>query len=305
MAVLEMGASHRHDIAYLANIAAPGIGIVTNAGAAHLEGFGTREAVAATKGELFECLPADGVAIINRDDAFFENWRQLAGSRTVRTFGLNPEADYTATAIEETAADESCELVFDIVSPDGRLNIRLPMAGRHNVLNALAATAAARAVGVSGEAVRRGFAAMGNVPGRLRAVPGAGGALLFDDSYNANPVSVRAAIDFLAGRTGETWLALGDMAELGADSVDLHRDIGVAARTSGVSRLFCIGPASRAAAEAFGDGGQWFETLDSMAGTMRSIPREGITILIKGSRCMGLEKLVGILRGDGPDQNGA
>jgi UDP-N-acetylmuramoyl-tripeptide--D-alanyl-D-alanine ligase len=302
MAVLEMGASHPGDIAYLAGIAAPGTGIVTNAGAAHLEGFGTREAVAATKGELFEGLPADGVAIINRDDAFFETWLQLSGSKNVRTFGLSPEADYSARDIRETTADGDCELEFAIESRDGALDIRLPMAGRHNVLNALAAVAATRAVGVSVEAVQRGLAAMGNMPGRLRAVPGAGGATIYDDSYNANPVSVRAAIEFLAGRGGKTWLVLGDMAELGPDSAELHRETGAAAKASGVSRLFCVGPESRAAAEAFGDGGQWFESLDVLAKAMTSTGRNNVTILIKGSRCMGLEKLVDILRDADPDR---
>jgi UDP-N-acetylmuramoyl-tripeptide--D-alanyl-D-alanine ligase len=302
VAVLEMGAAHSGDIAYLADIAAPGIGIVTNAGAAHLEGFGTRETVAATKGEMFEQLPADGIAIINKDDPFFEFWKRLAGSRTVRTFGLSPDADFSARNVTEKITGTGCEIEFEIVSADCELSVCLPMAGRHNVLNALAASAAARAAGVSDDAIKRGLAAMSNMPGRLRALPGAGGALIYDDAYNANPVSVRAAIDFLAGRSGETWLVLGDMAELGADSVQLHQETGMAAKSAGVSRLFCLGPESRAAAEGFGDGGQWLESLDELADAICSGERNGVTILVKGSRCMGLERLVDRLRESGPDK---
>ena len=170
------------------------------------------------------------------------------------------------------------------------------MAGRHNVLNALAAVAVTRVAGASWEAVQKGLAGMGNVTGRLRAVPGPRGVTIYDDSYNANPVSVKAAIDFLAGRGGETWLVLGDMAELGADSGDLHREIGTAAKESGVSRLFCIGDETRVSVDAFGDGAEWFQSLESLAKTITEALGQGVTVLVKGSRCMGLEKLVDALQ---------
>ena len=296
IAVLEMGASHPKEIAYLADIAAPGIGVVTNAGVAHLEGFGSEEAVAAAKGELFESLSAGGIAIINRDDRFFETWRRLAGEATVYSFGLDDAADFRASDIQETVAGEQSELKFDIRSGDDTVQVRLPMAGVHNVRNALAATAAARAAGASWDAVRRGLAAMDNVSGRLRAVPGSGGATIYDDSYNANPGSVGAAIDFLAAHTGQTWLVLGDMAELGPESLQLHREIGAEARKKGVSRLFCVGEQSRAAAEGFGKEARWFTDIQSLADTIMAMPKDGVTILMKGSRCMGLEKLVAILQ---------
>ncbi len=298
IAVLEMGASHPKEIAYLADIAAPGIGVVTNAGVAHLEGFGSEEAVAAAKGELFESLSAGGIAIINRDDRFFETWRSLAGEATVNSFGLDDAADFRASDIQETVAGEQSELKFDIRSGDDTVQVRLPMAGAHNVRNALAATAAARAAGASWDAVRRGLAAMGNVSGRLRAVPGSGGATIYDDSYNANPGSVGAAIDFLAAHAGQTWLVLGDMAELGPESLQLHREIGAEARKKGVSRLFCVGEQSRAAAEGFGKEARWFTDIQSLADTIMAMPKDGVTILMKGSRCMGLEKLVAILQHD-------
>ncbi len=298
IAVLEMGASHPKEIAYLADIAAPGIGVVTNAGVAHLEGFGSEEAVAAAKGELFESLSAGGIAIINRDDRFFETWRRLAGEATVYSFGLDDAADFRASDIQETVAGEQSELKFDIRSGDDTVQVCMPMAGAHNVRNALAATAAARAAGASWDAVRRGLAAMDNVSGRLRAVPGSGGATIYDDSYNANPGSVRAAIDFLAAHTGQTWLVLGDMAELGPESLQLHREIGAEARKKGVSRLFCVGEQSRAAAEGFGKEARWFTDIQSLADTIMAMPKDGVTILMKGSRCMGLEKLVAILQHD-------
>ena len=296
IAVLEMGASHPKEIAYLADIAAPGIGVVTNAGVAHLEGFGSEEAVAAAKGELFESLSAGGIAIINRDDRFFETWRRLAGEATVYSFGLDDAADFRASDIQETVAGEQSELKFDIRSGDDTVQVRLPMAGAHNVRNALAATAAARAAGASWDAVGRGLAAMDNVSGRLRAVPGSGGATIYDDSYNANPGSVGAAIDFLAAHTGQTWLVLGDMAELGPESLQLHREIGAEARKKGVSRLFCVGEQSRAVAEGFGKEARWFTDIQSLADTIMAMPKDGVTILMKGSRCMGLEKLVAILQ---------
>jgi UDP-N-acetylmuramoyl-tripeptide--D-alanyl-D-alanine ligase len=296
VAAVEMGASRPGDIAYLADIAAPGIGVVTNAGAAHLEGFGSQEAVGATKGELFASLPADGIAVINRDDAFFDTWQGLAGSASVRSFGLDDQADYRAVEVNETATGKDCGLEFDLQSPDGAISIRLPMAGRHNVLNALAAAAATRAAGVSMQAVKQGLAAVGNVPGRLRAVAGTGGAVVYDDSYNANPVSVKVAIDFLSGRGGETWLVLGDMAELGADSVALHEEIGAAANAAGVSRLFCVGEETRASARAFGEDGRWFPDREALVTELTSAERDGVTILVKGSRCMGLEEVVRALQ---------
>jgi UDP-N-acetylmuramoyl-tripeptide--D-alanyl-D-alanine ligase len=296
VAVLEMGASHQGEIAYLADIAAPNIGVVTNAGAAHLEGFGSEAIVAVTKGELFESLSGNGVAVINCDDRYFETWKSLAGGAEVRSFGLSDAADYRATDIQEVITGEGCELTFAIEAGEDAVQIRLPMAGRHNVRNALAAAAAARAAGASWAAVQRGLAGVSNVQGRLRAVMGCGGATIFDDTYNANPVSVRAAIDFLAGRQGETWLVLGDMAELGADSPELHREVGRAAKKSGVSRLFCVGDQARACADEFGDGGQWFGSLDALAEAIESAAPGDVTILIKGSRCMGLEKLVARLQ---------
>lgn len=299
VAVLEMGASRRGEIAYLADIAAPGIAVVTNAGIAHLEGFGSRADVAAGKGEIFESLSSGGVAVINRDDEFFPTWRALCGSAEVRTFGLSESADFRATDIREVVADDCCELTFLLRSPGGDVPVSLPMAGRHNVRNALAAAAAATAAGAALDTVRQGLASVSNVSGRMRSVVTAAGMKVFDDSYNANPGSVRAAIEFLSARDGELWLALGDMAELGPDSADLHREAGADAKKAGIDRLFCIGPEARVAADAFGAGATSFEGIDEMADAILTDQRPDVVLLVKGSRCMGLERLVASLQQDG------
>ncbi len=298
VSVCEMGASHSGDIAYLAYIAAPTIGVVTNAGAAHLEGFGSEDIVAATKGELFEALGAGGVAVMNRDDSNFSLWCSFATPADRITFGLHEDADYRASGIEEEVSDASCTLAFDMHTPDGLIRITLPMAGRHNVHNALAAAAAARAVGVSIEAVRAGLAGVRNIAGRLQAVPGPRGMRVFDDSYNANPVSVHAAIEFLADRPGETWLVFGDMAELGPTSARLHRAVGERARQSGITRLFCLGNEAREAADEFGAGALTFDAIDALIEVIRDDAHPGVTALIKGSRCMGLDRLIASIRVD-------
>jgi len=299
IAVLELGASHRGEIASLAEIAAPGIGVVTNAGIAHLEGFGSKENVAAGKGELFESLPNDGVAIINRDDEFFTYWRDLCGHADIHTFGLSESADFRATDIREVVNDVRCELSFELLSPCGNVAVQLPMAGRHNVRNALAAAAAATTAGATLAAVQQGLAAMGNVSGRMRAVTAAGGMMIFDDSYNANPGSVHAAIEFLSGRDGDRWLALGDMAELGSNSAELHRSVGREAKKAGITRLFCLGEQARESAEAFGEGALSFSSIEAMAAAINAEQQPGVVLLVKGSRCMGLEKLVATLQREG------
>jgi len=294
-AVLEMGAARPKDIEYLTDIAVPTIGLVTNAGAAHLEGFGNEETVATTKGEMFESLAAGDVAVINHDDQYASFWSELAAPADVLTFGLTNGATFKAFDIRESADDDHIMMSFKIQSPAGVIDVRLSMAGQHNVLNALAAAAAAHAAGAAADSIRAGLAGVRNVAGRLLALPGCGGMTLYDDSYNANPVSVGAAIDFLADRAGETWLVLGDMAELGPDSPNLHRTIGQRARRAGIDRLFCIGDSAREAAAGFGAGAATFDALDELAEAIRADAGPDVTALVKGSRCMGLERLVAAL----------
>jgi len=269
---------------------------VTNAGAAHLAGFGSEETVAATKGEMFEALTTGNVAVINHDDQYASFWRELAQPAEVFSFGLTTGATFKALHIREVDADGCVGMQFSLQGPFGAVDVELPMAGQHNVMNALASAAAAHAAGASAESIRVGLAAVRNVPGRLLAMAAVNGGVLYDDSYNANPVSVAAAIDFLGDRAGETWLVLGDMAELGPDSSALHRAIGERAQRSGIDRLFCFGARAREAAATFGASAATFDTIEPLAEALRVEVHSGVTILVKGSRCMRLDRLVTAFR---------
>jgi len=303
-AVLELGASRPGDIAYLARIAAPTVAVVTNAARAHLQGFGGVDDVAATKGEIFEALAASGTAVINRDDRFFQTWWDRSAGRHRLTFGLRADADFHAGAVTQVAGAGGVEFHFRLHCPAGEVPVRLAMAGRHNVVNALAAAAATVAAGATLQAVAAGLTAVRNVAGRLRRIPGQRGIDLYDDTYNANPGSVRAAIAFLESLAGERWLVLGDMAELGPDSLAMHREVGETARLAGVTRLYCAGPQSRAAAEAFGVHAEWRESVPELAAALQAALRPGITVLVKGSRSMGMERVVQALATAGATLDG-
>lgn len=287
-AVFEMGASRVGDIAWLAGVARPTVGVITNAGEAHLEGFGSRERIARGKGELYAGLPPDGVAVINHDQPWYALWARLAGTRARISFGLSPAADVRAEGVESAAGVQR----FMLCSPSGRVQVELPMAGAHNVANALAAAAAALAAGATLNAVATGLAGVANVTGRLRARPGRHGGTVYDDSYNANPGSVAAAVDFLASLPGPRWLVLGDMAELGPDSIAFHRAVGAQARTRGIDGLHCIGPQSKAIAEGFGPGASWHATLEALLAALDATLPDDAAVLVKASRSMGLERVV-------------
>lgn len=291
-AVIEMGANHPGDIALLANIAAVNVAIISNAARAHLEGFGSIEDVARTKGELLDSLGKDGIAVLNRDDAFFADWVVRAAAAQVRSFGLSPAADYRAENLRQVTRDGKPVFEFDLVTPDGSIAVVLPLVGKHNVLNALAAAAAAMAAGATLEDVREGLANSRNVPGRLRAFRVATGAMIYDDTYNANPDSVAAAITFLGGLEGEPWLVLGDMGELGPDAAVLHQSIGKLAKDAGVCEFFCVGELTRHAADGYGKGARWFASISELEQVLPAELTAGRNVLIKGSRFMGLDRLV-------------
>ncbi len=294
-AVIEMGASAKHEIARLAAIAAPTVAIITNAGPAHLGGFGgTLKDVAEAKGELFAGLPAGSIAIINRDDPFYGYWRSLRKDISYRSFGLSPEADYRAVEVQASGVRS---LGFRLLTPTAGIPVELPMSGGHNVRNALAAAAASLAAGASLQAVRDGLARMANVAGRLRAEPGPAGSTIFDDSYNANPGSVAAAIQCLAGLDGQRWLVLGGMAELGPDAAALHREVGVLAAQSGIDRFYCVGELTRPAAEGFGPDARWYADVTELAEVLRPRMTADVHLLVKGSRSAGLERLVQLVTG--------
>lgn len=290
-AVLEMGAGKPGDIAYLAAIARPEVGLVNNIAPAHLERMRSLEGVAETKGALYQALPADGVAVINADDAFAEFFVGLAGARRIVQFGFGEKVDVRAEAIELHAEGST----FVLITPQGRGRVRLSLAGRHNIANALAAAAIATALDVPLATIAAGIEDARGVDGRLHWREAPGGWRVIDDSYNANPGSAEAAIATLALQPGERWLALGDMAELGANAAALHVRIGEAARVAGIDRLFAVGALSSHAAQAFGAGARHFANQASLTDALREALHAGVTVLVKGSRSSRMENVVAAL----------
>jgi UDP-N-acetylmuramoyl-tripeptide--D-alanyl-D-alanine ligase len=289
--VIEMGANHLGEIAHLAAIAAPTIGIVTNAGAAHLEGFGSLHGVATGKGEMFQALPVEGVAVVNADDQFAPMWRDLSTADRVLTFGFEQQADFMAHRVNEISAAAGFRSEFNMVTPDGTIAATLPLGGLHNLRNALGAAAAACAAGASIEQIVVGLASMKTVAGRLELKPAINGAFIVDDSYNANPSSLKAGLDATRGFAGARWLVLGEMKELGDSSDELHAEVGRYARQAGIERLLAVGEGSRFSVEAFGPGGRWFADLDALIREARAQLTSGVVVLIKGSRANRLERV--------------
>jgi UDP-N-acetylmuramoyl-tripeptide--D-alanyl-D-alanine ligase len=292
-AVVEMGANHPGEIAALAAIARPAIALVTNAGDEHLEGFGDLAGVAHAEGEMFAALAPDGTAVINADDPFAELWQTMAprGARVVR-FGIDAPADVRAQAIAGRIESGAFVTGFALAVGGELARVKLPLAGRHNVSNALGAAAAAHAAGVALPLIAAGLEQMRPVAGRLQLKPGLRGSWLIDDSYNANPSSVRAGIDVLSGLPGEHWLVLGEMAELGDETVASHAGVGDYARRAGVTRLFAMGAAARYAADAFGARASWYEDASHLADALAASLEPGVTALVKGSRVNRLERVV-------------
>ncbi|MDE2234019.1 MAG: UDP-N-acetylmuramoyl-tripeptide--D-alanyl-D-alanine ligase [Gammaproteobacteria bacterium] len=294
-AVIEMGTNHPGEIAYLASVTSANVGVVTNAGAAHLEALGSIQGVAMEKGALYSGLRANGIAVINEDDAYAGLWHEMAGKRIQRSFGVDERADFHPRpgSVKQLSTGV---WAFRLVSPAGEASIQLSLPGRHNVLNALAAAATASCAGASLDDVMSGLANTPNIGGRLNVVPGARGSRLIDDTYNANPQSLKAAMEFAISLGDPVWLVLGDMAELGENGATLHADCGELARLLGVARLFSFGSLSLHATERFGKGAQHFVNRDALVTALRSNLRQGISLLIKGSRSMHMERVVEGLR---------
>ncbi|KIP86269.1 UDP-N-acetylmuramoyl-tripeptide--D-alanyl-D-alanine ligase [Stenotrophomonas sp. CFBP8980] len=300
-AVYEMGAGKPGDIAYLTDIVRPRWSLVNNIAAAHLERMGSLQGVASTKGAIYAALPADGVAVINADDAFAPWFEQhFIGTPPrcgVLRFGLDHSADVSASAIRFDAAGSH----FLLHTPAGKAEVTLPLPGRHNIGNALAATALALAAGIPLPQIVAALAVTEPVPGRQIAHRLPNGAVLVDDSYNANPGSLAAAIDALASSGQDAWLVLGDMRELGPEAVALHAQAGQRARQGGIKRLYTLGPLSAAASAAFGDGGRHFETHDALARALQDDLRAGVRCLVKGSRGSAMDKIVKALLAQGEE----
>lgn len=297
-AVIEMGANHPGEIDQLARLAQPTIGLVTQAGWAHLAGFGSRKGIARGKGELFTRLPVDGTAIINADDEHAGLWHELAAPRDVLTFAVQEQTRAAVKAADiELAAEGSS---FTLHMPDGnQARLHLHLAGRHNIANAAAAAAAAWAADIDLASIVAGLENMAAVTGRLAITSLAGGHQLVDDSYNANPASLAAALDWLGQQAGARWLVLGDMGELGDHARQAHWDAGLAARQAGMQKLWATGACSRLASQAFGTGGVWYPDHDSLVTALErqlAASQQPVSLLVKGSRSAGMDYIAQALR---------
>jgi len=282
-AIIEMGANHANEIAYLTNIARPNVALVNNAGEAHLEGFGSLEGVAKAKGEIYQGLVLGGTAIINVDDRFAPLWQDLCRDYQVLTFAMDKTADVRAE-IQSNAN-------VKVTTPAGEFVFLPPLVGRHNIMNAMAATAASVAAEVPLPQIKQGLESMRPVPGRLQPAKGINGALFINDAYNANPLSTRAAISVLKQYKGPKILVLGDMGELGNDTESLHSEIGLYAKTNGIDKLLGFGPLCENAIAAFGANGKHFDSQEALTEHLKKIVTGESTVLIKGSRSMKMEKV--------------
>jgi len=288
-AVIEMGMNHPGEIAYLTNIARPTVAVINNAQRAHLEGLGGLSAVAQAKGEIFSGLPPDGIAVINADDPHAGLWRELSRSHRLLSFGLTQPADVSASYMSLPFGS-----LLKLTTPYGasETEVMLQLPGVHNVRNALAAAAATLAAGVTVDSVVAGLSGFAGIKGRLQRRPALNGALLIDDSYNANPDSMRAAIDVLAALPGKKILVLGDMGEVGEQAGQFHDEIGGYAKSMGVDYLLGLGEHAAAAVRNFDGGAEHFRSLDALLHALRPMLDAGTTVLVKGSRFMKMERVV-------------
>jgi UDP-N-acetylmuramoyl-tripeptide--D-alanyl-D-alanine ligase len=289
-AVIEMGMNHPGEIAYLAGLARPTVAVVNNAQRAHLEGMGALAAVAEEKGAIYGGLDEAGIAVINADDAFADYWHGLNRDRCCVAFGLERPAEVSGAWTPHGLTSR-----LHIRSWLGDIDVLLRVPGEHNARNALAATAATLAAGASLEAVCAGLEGYGGVKGRLHVRPAQAGATLIDDSYNANPDSVRAAIDVLAASPGRTILVFGDMGETGARAGQFHDEIGGYAKSAGIDRLYALGERAALAAANFGEGGQHFHKVEALIGALLRELNKDTVVLVKGSRFMRMERVADAL----------
>ncbi len=282
-AVLEMGMNHLGEIDYLARLASPAVALVTVAGTAHIGELGSRDAIAKAKGEIYAALPATGVACINADDDYAAYWQTLAGSRRVIRFGTSANVDVRGELIGErvkiSIAGESA-------------TVTLAALGEHNQRNAIAAAAGAHALGVSLAHIARGLTQFQPAHGRLCVYAGEAGSTVIDDTYNANPDSMRAAIAVLAAKPGTRILVVGDMKELGVDGPAMHREIGVEARKANIHAVFGLGTLAHEIVKTFGSGAQHFDDVPALLAALTPTLHANTTVLVKGSRSMKMERIV-------------
>ena len=282
-AVIEMGANHIGEIDHLSRLTQPNIAIITNAGPAHLEGFGSLNGVAHGKGEIINGLMDAGHIILNADDKYCAFWLQKAEHVHAVTFGFSQQAD-----IRGQLNGQQLSVYID----EQALLINLPLPGRHNACNALAVVAAASVAGLSAQQIRQGLEQMHQESSRLEFKRTSQGAQIIDDSYNANPASLKAAIEVLCAQSRQAWLVLGDMGELGAEELSIHEQMGKFAKSAGIKKLFALGELSRYAVQGFGEGAIHFETHQQLSDALTQQLEQDCSVLVKGSRSMQMEKIV-------------
>jgi UDP-N-acetylmuramoyl-tripeptide--D-alanyl-D-alanine ligase len=285
--VVEMGMNHLGEIAYLTQIAQPDVAVINNAGTAHIGELGSRANIAKAKGEIFSGLSASGVAVINADDDFAEYWQSLNQHHRVLTFAIKHQADVTAQYKPYKNYTQ-----VHLNTPSGTVDFKLHVLGEHNVYNALAASAAAIALGIDIQSIAKGLSVFNGVYGRLQQKHGISGAMLIDDTYNANPDSMKAAIDVLSQYAGTRIFVMGDMGELGSDGEVMHAEIGQYAREKGIERLVALGELTKHTCASFGAEATHFTELEKLVIYVKSLMNQHVTVLVKGSRFMQMERVV-------------
>ncbi|MDO9423454.1 MAG: UDP-N-acetylmuramoyl-tripeptide--D-alanyl-D-alanine ligase [Methylobacter sp.] len=294
-AVIEMGANHPGEIEYTSKYVQADVVIITNVGPAHIEGFGSVDGVAKAKGEIIQTLKQDSAVVLNRDDTYFDYWKSVAGTRKIISFGLDRSATVTAHSVKTEVANHVFATTFELVTAAGELSIKLKLAGRHNVVNALAAAAACLALGIDLQQIKRGLEEVKSVTGRLQPLVSRLGNIVIDDTYNANSASLKAGLDVLANCTGERWLILGAFGEQGAESAKIHEEMGGLIKASGVVRLLAIGSDARYTVKVFGKGAAFFDSQNDLIEVLMHELKGDEAILVKGSRAQRMENVVAAL----------
>ncbi|HAU0672741.1 TPA: UDP-N-acetylmuramoyl-tripeptide--D-alanyl-D-alanine ligase [Legionella pneumophila] len=288
-AVFELGANHPGEIAHTVGIVQPDVSLINNIAPAHVEGFGSIDGVARSKGEIHQGLSPTGVAIVNDDDAYAHFWDDLIADKKILRFSSRHPADIYA---QDIRLDTHGRAHFTLVLPNSRVEIELQVPGLHNVRNALAAAACCYAVGISGNDIQRGLAHFGGVKGRMTMLSGQNQSTVIDDTYNANLRSVLTALEVLSGRPGRKIFVFGDMGELGEWTTQHHREVGIAARQLGIDKLMSCGLHSELASQAFGEGGQHFCSQEELIEVVKNDLTPDTTVLVKGSRSSAMENVV-------------
>jgi len=292
-AVIEMGMNHFGEISYLTRLARPTVAIINNAAPAHLQGVNDIQGVARAKGEIFEGLSPTGIAVLNMDDGQFDFWRALIGDRRCITFGAHPNADVHYSLHN---SGDPLRQYLTLITPSERIEVTLPLLGKHNAMNAVAAVAACTALQIGPKAIKEGLENMKPESGRLQMHSFSKDIRLIDDTYNANPVSLQAAINVLASFSGQRILVLGDMKELGADSLSLHAKMGKAIRQAGIDRMFTYGELSAEVGKNFGGNTTHFQDQKILVEAVKKFLQPNTVLLVKGSRFMKMENVVNALK---------